>query len=48
MAAMRLTTSDASTPNIALSASAASVAGVAHTIKGSRSRRLSKPASETT
>jgi hypothetical protein len=44
MIAIRFTTSGASTPNMALSASAASVTGVAHTMKGSRSRRLSKPA----
>jgi hypothetical protein len=42
--ALRVTTSGASTPNIAFSASTASVTAVAHSRKGSRSRKLSKPA----
>ena len=42
--ARRVTRSGASTSNIGLSASAASVAAVAQRAKGSRSRRLSRPA----
>jgi hypothetical protein len=42
--ALRFTTSGAITPNITFSASVASVTAVAHNRKGSRSRKLSKPA----